>query len=55
MAVHSGRDRLEGPRSIVHRQSGHYPINTGGKEMSGGNDDDGHPQHRKIEQPVAHY
>jgi hypothetical protein len=51
----SGRDRLEGPRSVVHRECNHNPIDAGGKEITGRKDNNGHPQHRKIEQPVAHY
>ena len=40
--------------SIVHRESDHYPINTGGKEISARKDNNGHPHQRKIEPPVAH-
>jgi hypothetical protein len=28
-----GETALKAPRSIVHREPGHYPINTGGKKI----------------------
>ena len=40
---------------VIHREGDHNPIDAGGKEISGRKDNDGHPHHRKIEQPVAHY
>src|SRR5215207_1952188 len=46
---HSGRDRLEGPCSIIYREAGHTPVNAGGEEISGREDDNGHPRHRKVE------
>ena len=53
MAVASGRDCLKGPGSIVNRELGHYPTNSGGKEISGRKHNDRHPQHRKIESLIV--
>ena len=41
-------------RSIIHCKAGDDQINNRGKEISGRKDNDGDPQDRKIEQPVAH-
>jgi hypothetical protein len=30
------------------------PLDRGGEEICAGNDDNRHPHHRKVEQPVAH-
>ena len=49
-----GESALKARARSFTRELGHYPISTSGKEINGRKDNDGHPQHRKIEQPVAH-
>ena len=51
---HPRRDGLEGARPRTDGKAGHNQIHASGDKIDGGKDKERHPQHRKIEQPVAH-